>query len=408
MRLCGNTASYGQPRAQKDIGMMQSIFAFSTANEIRFGRGAALKAVPDMAALARQVMLVTGANTARADWLRVALEAQGCAVTLFAVEREPDVAMIEAGVACARTAQAGAVIALGGGAAVDAGKAIAALVPASGAMLDHLEVVGKGLPLAAPPLPFVAIPTTAGTGAEVTRNAVIAVPEARRKVSLRDPKMLPKIAIVDPALTDNCPRAVTLASGLDAITQVIEPYLCTRANPLTDALCRDAIPKGLAALARLMEGGTEEQARSARDDMAWVSLCGGLALANSGLGVIHGLAGPLGGLSAAAHGAICGALLPHGLALNAAQSDAADLALTARFDEIRLWIVQALGGEASQAFARLAEWSKAQGLLGLDALGIDAEARASAAEAAATSSSMKANPAALTVAHLTQMMEQAR
>ncbi len=388
--------------------MTQSIFAFSTANEIRFGRGAALKAVPDMAALARQVMLVTGANTARADWLRVALEAEGCAVTLFAVEREPDVAMIEAGVACARTAQAGAVIALGGGAAVDAGKAIAALVPATGPMLDHLEVVGKGLPLAAPPLPFVAIPTTAGTGAEVTRNAVIAVPEARRKVSLRDPKMLPKIAIVDPALTDNCPRAVTLASGLDAITQVIEPYLCTRANLLTDALCRDAIPKGLAALARLMEGGTEEQARAARDDMAWVSLCGGLALANSGLGVIHGLAGPLGGLSTAAHGAICGALLPHGLALNAAQSDAADLALTARFDEIRHWIAQALGGEASQAFARLAEWSRAQGLLGLDALGIDAEARASAAEAAATSSSMKANPAQLTVAHLTQMMEQAR
>ncbi len=244
-------------------------------------------------------------------------------------------ALIEAGVAAARAAGADVVVSLGGGAVIDAGKAIAALIPATRPMLDHLEVVGAGLPLDHAPLPFVAIPTTAGTGAEVTRNAVISVPEHRRKVSLRDPNMLPTLAIIDPALTDHTPRGITLASGLDAVTQVIEPYVCTRANPLTDALCRDAIPKGLAALIRLMQA----EDANARDDLAWVSLCGGLALANAGLGVVHGLAGPLGGLSDAPHGAICGALLPHALSAN--RRAVTDASYAARLDQVLQWIADA-------------------------------------------------------------------
>ena len=377
-------------------------FAFATAAEIRFGRGQAAKAAPAIAALGRRVLLVMGANAARADWLAEALEGAGCTLSRFAVPREPDVALIEAALLQARQTGAEVVVAIGGGAAVDAGKAIAALVPANRPMMDHLEVVGRGLPLEVPPLPFVAIPTTAGTGAEVTRNAVISVPDARRKVSLRDAKMLPRLAIVDPALTDGCPRSVTLASGLDAITQVIEPYLCTRANPLTDALCRDAIPKGLAALRTLMTG----EDAVARDDMAWVSLCGGLALANAGLGVIHGLAGPLGGLSGASHGAICGALLPHGLAANAEAVDEPRTA--ARIAEIRGWIASSLGGDPEGAFETLAIWSRQQGLPGLDAQGVSAEARAQAACDAATSSSMKANPVPLAAQQLGVIMEHAR
>ncbi|WP_116132124.1 iron-containing alcohol dehydrogenase [Tropicimonas sp. IMCC34043] len=382
--------------------MTLASFAFATATEIRFGRGEAARSVPALAAFGLRVMLVTGRGAARSAWLAEALRAAGCEITPFAVPGEPDVALIEAGVASARAAGVAAVAAIGGGAAIDAGKAIAALVPASRPMLDHLEVVGRGLPLDHPPLPFVAIPTTAGTGAEVTRNAVIAVPEARRKVSLRDRAMLPRLAIVDPALTDGCPRSVTLASGLDAVTQVIEPYLCTRANRMTDALCRDAIPAGLSALRLLMEREDAE----ARDRMAWVSLCGGLALANAGLGVIHGLAGPLGGLAGAPHGAICGTLLPHGLALNAAR--VTDPATLARIDEVRIWIAEALGCEAFDAFSGLAAWSRGCGLPGLDALGIDAAARAQAAEAAASSSSMKANPVALSADAMQEMMEQAR
>jgi alcohol dehydrogenase class IV len=381
--------------------MTHPTFTFATATEIRFGRGTAADAVPDLARLGRRLLLVTGASALRSAWLPEALAAERCETTVFSVPAEPDVAMIEAGIAAARLMEAQAVIAIGGGAVVDAGKAIAALVPATRPMLDHLEVVGRGLPLEQTPLPFVALPTTAGTGAEVTRNAVISVPDARRKVSLRDRAMLPDLAIVDPSLTDDCPRAVTLASGLDAITQVIEPYLCTRANPMTDALCRDAIPVGLAALRTLMD----REDADARDAMAWVSLCGGLALANAGLGVIHGLAGPLGGLTGAAHGAICGVLLPHGLALNDARVD--DPKVRARLNEVRDWIATALGCGSDAAFDGLARWASDCGLPALTDLGVSAEAQAQAAEAAASSSSMKANPAALTAEDLRGMMKQA-
>lgn len=385
-------------------------FAFATATEILFGRGQAGIAAARVAGLGRRVLLVHGRDARRAAWLVDELKGRGCEVMGFAVPREPDVNLVGEGIAAAAGAQV--VVALGGGAVIDTGKAIAALVLATRPMLDHLEVVGQGLPLDHSPLPFVAIPTTAGTGAEVTRNAVIGVPEHRRKVSLRDARMLPRLAIVDPALTDGCPHAVTLASGLDAITQVIEPYVCTRANPLTDALCRDAIPRGLAAIRRLMEEGGDEphptNDPAARDDMAWVSLSGGLALANAGLGAVHGLAGPLGGLTGAPHGAICGALLPHVLAVN--RRAATDPATIARLDQVAHWIGCAFGQRnASMADATriLADWSHRAGLPALSALGIGPEAQAAAAEAAATSSSMKSNPARLSTGDLQRIMEDA-
>lgn len=367
-------------------------FAFATATEILFGRGQAAQAAARVAATGRRILLIHGADPARADWLAKALAAQGCDLLRLPVRHEPDLPLIDGALVQARAFGADSVVALGGGAVIDAGKALAALIPAPRPPLDHLEVVGQGLPLDVAPLPFTALPTTAGTGAEVTRNAVIGVPEHRRKVSIRDPRMLPRLAIVDPALTDGCPRAVTLASGLDAITQVIEPFVSPRANALTDALCRDAIPRGLAAIRRLMEG--EDPA--ARDEMAWVSLCGGLALANAGLGAVHGLAGPLGGLTGAAHGAICGVLLPHVLTVNRARvSD------PARLEQVGEWIGAAFGVTGFESsVAALADWSRGAGLPPLTALGVDAAAQQSAAEAAASSSSMKANPAALTVADL--------
>ncbi|CAM3190140.1 iron-containing alcohol dehydrogenase [Paracoccus nototheniae] len=377
-------------------------FAFATATQVLFGRGQADLAPAHIAALGARVLLVHGRDPQRSAGLAQALRETGCAVATFAVPHEPDMALIEAGLVAAVGTQV--VVAMGGGAVIDAGKAIAALLPATRPMLDHLEVVGQGLPLDHPPLPFVAIPTTAGTGAEVTRNAVIGVPDHRRKVSLRDARMLPRLAIVDPALTDGCPRAITLASGLDAITQVIEPYVCTRANPLTDALCRDAIPRGLGALLRLMQA----EDPGARDDMAWVSLCGGLALANAGLGAVHGLAGPLGGLTGAAHGAICGALLPHVLVANRRKVTDPDLA--ARLDQVGVWIGEAFdrpGASVDQAAWLLGAWSRAAGLPGLAAQGIDRAAQVAAAEAAASSSSMKANPAPLGVDDLTALMRAA-
>ena len=384
--------------------MMPTAFSFMTATEILFGRGQAGQAVTKIAALGPRVLLVHGRDASRADWLSDALDDAGTAVARFAVPGEPDMDLIAAGLNAARNHGAAAVVALGGGAVIDAGKAIAALVPATRPILDHLEVVGRGLPLDAAPLPFAALPTTAGTGAEVTRNAVIGVPEHRRKVSLRDARMLPRLAVVDPALTDGCPRAVTLASGLDALTQVIEPFTSTRANAMTDALCRDAIPQALPALLRLMKG--EDSA--ARDTMAWVSLCGGLALANAGLGAVHGLAGPLGGLTGAAHGAICGALLPPVLRAN--RRAVSDPALARRLDQVGHWIGDAFGqpyATLDNACNLLADWSRQAGLKRLADLGIGTDARSDAAEAAATSSSMKANPALLTTKTLRAIMAEA-
>ena len=378
-------------------------FSFRTAGEVVFGRGAAVGAAERVAALSARVLLVHGADAARADWLAQALADAGASVTRIPCPAEPDMALIEAGVALAREAGVGAVASLGGGAAIDAGKAIAALAPATRPMLAHLEVVGEGQPLDRPPLPFVAMPSTAGTGAEVTRNAVIGVPEARRKVSLRDPRMPPRLAIVDPALTDGAPRAVTLASGLDAVTQVVEPYLSRRANRLTDALCRDAIPAGLGALVRLMEG--EDPA--ARDAMAWTSLCGGLALSNAGLGAVHGLAGVVGGMvPGAPHGAICGALLPAVLDANGARAPDGSPAAR-RIGEVRGWIGEALGVAPAGATEALGRWSRAAGLRGLAALGLVAEEVGAVAEASRSSSSMRGNPVDLSADELEAILRAA-
>jgi len=382
-----------------------SQFQFLTAADLRFGRGVAHAALDALAGLGGRLLLVQGRDGARADWLADALTDHGAVVCRFSVEREPDLPMIEAGLAVARDARVEAVIALGGGAVIDAGKALAGLIPSTRPIMDHLEVVGRGLPLEARPLPFAAMPTTAGTGAEVTKNAVIAVPEAKRKVSLRDRYMLPDLALVDPSLTDHLPKPVTLTSGLDAVTQVIEPFLSCKANRLTDALCRDAIPQGLQALVLLME----MESKGARDDLAWTSLCGGLALANAGLGAVHGFAGVLGGVTGAAHGAICGALLPHVLQANeTALKRLPDQEETlTRMEAVRGWIAEALECGSQEAFDCLAHWSQAHGLPGLKALGLSAEMIGDVAEQSRISSSMKGNPVALDANDLSAILYRA-
>jgi alcohol dehydrogenase class IV len=370
---------------------MSAPFTILQPKRIRFGRGQVQAAVPEIAALGQRIFLVHGRDGSRAEWLAQALKAEGVGVHPHACASEPTLPMLEDALAAARGAAC--VVSLGGGATIDLGKAVAALLPATGTPLDYLEVIGRGQRIEADPLPFVAIPTTAGTGAEVTKNAVIDVPDHRRKVSLRDDRMIADVAIIDPALTDRCPRGVTLASGLDAVTQVIEPYLCTRANPYTDALCRAAIPQGLAALRRLMEA----EDAGARDDMAWVSLSGGLALANSGLGAVHGLAGVIGGMTGAAHGAVCGTLLPHVLRANrAAVADAS------RFVEVVRWISAVFAtGDAVDSLER---WMHEAGLPRLSAQGLHARDHQAVAEAAAVSSSMKANPAPLSAADLVAVL----
>jgi len=375
-------------------------FAIAMPQRILFGRGEAQKAPALIAPFGKRGLIIHGASATRAQWLLDALAAQGIETLALPCATEPTLAILETTLAQARPFKPDWVAAIGGGAALDLGKALAALLPATTHPLDHLEVVGKGLPLQTPPLPFIALPTTAGTGAEATKNAVIGLPDHGRKVSLRDDRMLARLAIVDPALTDNTPRGTTLASGLDAITQVIEPYVSSKATPFTDALTAPAIPQGLHALKRLME--TEDP--QARDALAHVSLTGGIALANAGLGAVHGLAGVIGGLTPAPHGAICGALLAPILRLNRAKATGET---ARRLDEVFQHIAQSLGGAADRAPETLAAWARSAGLPSLTEQGLPASLHAETAKAALSSSSMKGNPVPLGVADLQQALRQA-
>ena len=213
-------------------------FEFATARRIIFGEGTR-KRIPEVArGFGTRALIVTGKNSERSAWLVADLGQRGFECSVVAISGEPTIDIVEAGAKTARESKAEIVIAVGGGSAIDAGKAIAALAANPGNPLDYLEVIGKALPLAVDPLPFIAVPTTAGTGAEVTRNAVLSSKKHQLKVSLRSPKMLPVAAVVDPELTYDVPPDVTASTGLDALTQLIEPFLCTKANSISDALCR--------------------------------------------------------------------------------------------------------------------------------------------------------------------------
>jgi alcohol dehydrogenase class IV len=369
-------------------------FDLTLPPSVVFGRGAFEGALDRIAALGPRLLIVHGrsAETFIGDLTR---RAEG-ARTLV-THGEPHLEALREALRAARAFRPDAVVAVGGGAAIDLGKALAALTPSASDPLRHLEVVGEGMPLDTPPLPLAAVPTTAGTGAEATRNAVIAVPERRVKVSLRDPRMVPALAVVDPALTDGAPAAVALASGLDAVTQVIEPYLSRRANPMTDALCRDAIPRGLVALRAVVEDGSQ----AARDDLALTALLSGIALANAGLGAVHGLAGVVGGLTGAPHGAVCGRLLVPVLR-----------ALLPRLDgprpaELLGWIGTAYGAEPANALDAFEAWIDSHGLPSLARMGLVPMDHSAVVREALGTSSMKASPVELPMSALLDVLDRA-
>ena len=226
-------------------------FEFATATRILYGSGTASQ-LPQLATeLGSIALLVCGSNVDRHGDLLKALESAGLSSTLCPISGEPSIDDIRAAKDVALRAGCDLVISIGGGAVIDSGKALAALIANPGDPLDYLEVIGAGAKLAAAPLPFIALPTTAGTGAEVTKNAVLASPEHRVKVSLRDNRMLPDIALVDPALTLSLPAAITASTGMDALTQLIEPYVSQLANPLTDAICVEGLRRAGRSLRRV-------------------------------------------------------------------------------------------------------------------------------------------------------------
>ncbi|MFT4297013.1 MAG: iron-containing alcohol dehydrogenase [Micropruina sp.] len=277
-------------------------FTFATATRIVFGPGCSAQLPGLVAEFGTRPFVCTGATPERFGALLAGLDGS----LAWPVAGEPTLDDVRAGVAAAREHGADVVVGLGGGAVLDAAKLIAALVPDDGDILDHLEVIGAGRPLLHAPLPFLAVPTTAGTGSEVTSNGVVTSPEHGVKVSMRSPAMLARVALVDPELTLGCPPAVTASSGLDALTQCLEPYVSPFANPLTDGFCTEGLRRAGRSLRRAYRHGDDVDART---DLALCSLLGGLALANAKLGAVHGLAGVIGGLTGAPHGLTCATLL---------------------------------------------------------------------------------------------------
>jgi alcohol dehydrogenase class IV len=334
------------------------------------------------------------------------LKGQGISATLFSIPGEPTIALVEQGVATAWSAGFDFVISIGGGSVIDAGKAIAAMLANDGELLDYLEVIGRGRALAKPSVPFIAIPTTAGTGAEVTRNAVLASPEHRVKVSLRSPLMLPTVALVDPELTYALPPALTASTGLDALTQLIEPFTCNRANPMTDALCREGISRAARSLCVVFDDGRNV---TAREDMTVASLLGGLALANAGLGAAHGFAAPIGGMFHAPHGAVCAALLPQVMAANiqALRKRSPASAALKRYDEVARLVTGSADATADKGVQWVAELVCELQIPGLGAYGVSSQYTAELVAKAAQASSMKANPIQLTPEELTEVLEAA-
>jgi alcohol dehydrogenase class IV len=380
-------------------------FEFTTAPRIIFGCGAIREIGPLSAEFGKRAMLVTGRDGNRAGALVELLSNAGVTVMQFPVPGEPALDLIREGTSTALREKCDFVIGFGGGSALDAAKAIAAMVANGGDLLDYLDVIGRGKPLSRPSIPCIAIPTTSGTGSEVTRNSVLTSPEHRLKASLRGPYMLPKLALVDPELTRTLPPAITAATGMDALTQLIEPYVCLRANPMTDGICKEGLMRAARSLRSAFDDGNN---LAAREEMSVSSLFGGLALANAGLGAVHGFASSIGGMINAPHGDICAALLPHVMAENirALRTRAPQSPAIQRYDEV----AQILTGKSNARADNGVEWVRQlvehMKIRPLRDYGMKSEYFPVLAEKSTKANSMKANPIVLTHEELISILEQ--
>jgi alcohol dehydrogenase class IV len=378
-------------------------FEFATAGHIMAGAGRAAEVPEVLAGLGSRVLVCTGADPARHSGLLAGLELPAA---VFAVAGEPTVELARAGTAAAREQGADVVVAIGGGSVIDLGKAVAMLLGNGGDPLDYLEVVGAGKKITQPSAPLLAVPTTAGTGAEVTANAVLASPAHRVKASLRSPLMIPRVALVDPELTASCPPPVTAASGLDALTQCLEPFVSNRANPLTDGLACEGLRRAAAGLrAAYADGGD----LGARADMAMCSLLGGIALANAKLGAVHGLAGVIGGTADVPHGMACAALLAPVIEANvrALHSGPAGHPALDRYTEAARLLTGRPAATIEDGLAWIRETVTLLAVPGLATFGVRPDQAEEIAARAARSSSTQGNPVALSDSDLRAIVLQA-
>jgi alcohol dehydrogenase class IV len=378
-------------------------FDFATAGRILAGPGRAAELPEVVTGLGSRVLVCTGADPARHAGLLAGL---GRPAVVFPVAAEPTVELARAGAAAARAHGADVVAAIGGGSVIDLGKAVAMLLGNGGDPLDYLEVIGSGRKITQPAVPLVAVPTTAGTGAEVTANAVLASPAHQVKASLRSRLMIPRVALVDPGLTVSCPPPVTAASGLDALTQCLEPFVSPQANPLTDGLAREGLRRAAAGLRAAYADGRDLVARS---DMAMCSLLGGLALANAKLGAVHGLAGVIGGTADVPHGMACAALLAPVMEANVRElrSGPPGHPALARYAEAARLLTGEHGASIEDGLAWIRETITLLAVPGLATFGARPEHAGDVAAKAARSSSMQGNPVPLSPAGLRAIFLQA-
>jgi alcohol dehydrogenase class IV len=381
-----------------------SSFEFATANRIIFGAGKLNELGKHIEGNTKRLLLVRGHSSDAIPRLRELLSVLGISFTEFQVHGEPTTEVVRAGVKAAQNCNM--IMGLGGGSVLDTGKAIAALVTNPGDVFDYLEVIGKGQPLVNASLPYIAIPTTAGTGSEVTRNAVIESPEQNVKVSLRSPLMLPYIALVDPELTYNLPPEITASAGLDALTQLIEPFVSVKANPMTDAISREGIYHAARSLKRAYENGADKEAR---EGMSLASLLGGLALANAALGAVHGFAGPLGGMLRAPHGALCARLLPFVMETNirALETRQPEHSALGRYVEIARILTGDHDVSARDGVSWTTELVDTLGIPGLSTYGMNEKNFPEAVEKTMKANSFKGNPIALDKEELMLILEKA-
>jgi len=378
----------------------QPAFSFGTARVV-FGPGRAAELGSLIDGWGSRVLVCTGS---RPEAQQALLESMPMPTEVFAVSGEPTVEVARAAVAAARAQNADVVVAVGGGSVLDVGKAVAMLLGNGGDPLDYLEVVGAGRAITKPAAPFIAMPTTAGTGAEVTENAVLASPEHGRKASLRSPLMIPRLALVDPLLTLGCPPAVTAASGLDALTQCLEPFVSRQASPLTDALAREGLRRASTGLRAAYRDGRDEFART---DMALCSLLGGMSLANAKLGAVHGFAGVIGGMVDAPHGAICAALLAPVVEANVHALRARDPAsiILQRYREAAVLLTGRPGADIEDGIDWIRQTVELLGVPGLGALGVLPGMADEIVTKAGTASSTKGNPIVLTDGELREALD---
>jgi alcohol dehydrogenase class IV len=379
-------------------------FEFATATRIIFGQGTIHEIAQLATEMGSHAFIVTGRTSKRAEPVLKQLNKHKIKYVTFNVSGEPTTAIVKAATLQARQAKCDLVISIGGGSVLDTGKAIAAMLTNSGELEDYLEVVGDGKPLTNNCKPHIAIPTTAGTGAEVTRNSVLGVPEHKVKVSMRSPLMLPTIAVVDPELTYSMPQSITASTGLDALTQLMEAYVCNKANPLTDGICREGLKRAGRSLRQAYDDGNNQ---TAREDMALASLFGGLALANAKLGAVHGFAGPLGGMISAPHGVICARLLPFVMQANvqALQERANDSLALARYEEVAQLLTDDVTAKANEGIEFVQELCEALKVPSLTEFGLKEKDFQKAVEKSQKSSSMKGNPVILTENELLEILK---